>query len=166
MPLHNNQRSIRGLSVLGLYDAFRVPAALSRRIKADDWWADQYMSLSVHLRCAAPGNVPQLILESVNQDGERRGEERRGEERRRACPISGPPRPPVTMTTAVDGGGWGGGRREVGGACGAASDRCCWWFAHRLCARLAGWELREAPTQPRHRSPMCSASPHLLSFFT
>lgn len=31
------------------------------------------MSLSVHLRSAAPGNFPQLILESVNQDGEEGG---------------------------------------------------------------------------------------------
>lgn len=66
------------------------------------------MPLSVHLRSAAPGNFPQLILDSVNQDGGG------------TCPSQGPPLPLVTMTTAVDdgdggsggGGGWGGIEEE------------------------------------------------------
>lgn len=70
------------------------------------------MSLSVHLRSAAPGNFPQLILESVNQDGERGGG--RG---------GGPPLPPVTMTTAVDGGRMGGS--GAGGGSMRSLDRCC-----------------------------------------
>ncbi len=54
--------------------------------------------------------------------------------------ISGPPLPPVTMTTAVDGdGGWGGARS---GACGACR-QVLLGFAHRPGDRLAGWELRE-----------------------